>query len=120
MKAESIKRGGFSIRVGDALLTLAAIGGLACIVLVLLALFFHITLIMFKTGSMGPTIPAGSLAIVREIPASEIRVGDVVTVDRSQALSITHRVVSIAQDSGSDVSRCAGTQTLLMTRSPML
>lgn len=104
MKAESIKRGGFSIRVGDALLTLAAIGGLACIVLVLLALFFHITLIMFKTGSMGPTIPAGSLAIVREIPASEIRVGDVVTVDRPQALSITHRVVSIAQDSGSDMS----------------
>lgn len=104
MDAGSTKRGGFSRRAGDALLTVAAIGGLACVVLVLLAFFFHITLIMFKTGSMGPTIPAGSLAIVQQIPASEVKVGDVVTVDRPQALPITHRVRSIAPAAGNDVS----------------
>lgn len=84
--------GGF---LSGALLNLAALGGLICLVLVVLAFVFNATLIMFKTGSMGPTIPAGSLALVREIPAHEIRVGDVVTVDRPAALPITHRVTSV-------------------------
>lgn len=80
--------------VGEVLLTLAAIGGVVCIALVALAAFFDITLIMFKTGSMTPTIPAGSLAVVREVPASEVGVGDVVTVDRPGELPVTHRIVS--------------------------
>ncbi len=58
--------------------------------------FFNVTLMMFKTGSMSPTIPAGSVALVREIPASEIQVGDVVTVARPDALPVTHRVTSVA------------------------
>jgi signal peptidase len=44
---------------------------------------------------MSPTIPAGSVAVVQRIPASEIEVGDVVTVDREGELPITHRVTSI-------------------------
>lgn len=82
--------------LGQALLNVAALGGLVCIVLVILAFFFNITLIMFKTGSMSPTIPAGSLAVVREIPASDIRVGDVLTVNREGKLPVTHRVTSIS------------------------
>ena len=82
-------------RLADAALTLAAIGGVICIAAVIAATFFDITLIMFKTGSMSPTIPTGSLAIVREIPASEAAVGDVVTVDRPNLLPITHRVTSV-------------------------
>lgn len=85
--------------ISSALLNVAAVGGVLCIVLVALAFFFNITLIMFKTGSMGPTIPAGSVAIVREIAANEAKVGDVVTVDRPGALPITHRVVAVAEDS---------------------
>ncbi len=45
---------------------------------------------------MEPTIPTGSLAVVHEIPASEIAVGDIVTVDRPGQLPITHRVTSVA------------------------
>ena len=82
-------------RVGNALLWVASIAGVACIALVLLSTLFHVTLIMFKTGSMSPTIPTGSLAVVREIPASEIKIGDVVTVDRDGALPVTHRVTSV-------------------------
>lgn len=82
--------------LGDALLWLAAIGGVICIVVVVAAVVFHITLIMFKTGSMAPTIPTGSLAVVHEIPASQIEVGDVVTVDRDGQLPVTHRVTSVA------------------------
>jgi signal peptidase len=83
-------------RAGDALLTLAAIGGVICIIAVVAAVGFHVTLIMFKTGSMAPTIPSGSLALVHEIPSVEAKVGDVVTIDRSGLLPITHRITSIA------------------------
>ncbi|KJQ54123.1 signal peptidase I [Microbacterium sp. SA39] len=80
--------------VGDMLLWIAAVGGVICIVLVVLALTAQITLIMFRTGSMSPTIPAGSVAVVQRIPASEIAIGDVVTVDRAGELPVTHRVTS--------------------------
>ena len=88
--------------LGSWLLTALAIGGVVCIVLVGLAFSFNVTLMMFKTGSMSPTIPAGSVALVREIPASEIQVGDVVTVARPNALPVTHRVTSVSPGSASD------------------
>ena len=81
--------------IGDALLWVASIGGVICILLVIAAVFFNITLIMFKTGSMEPTIPTGSLAVVHKIAAAEIAVGDIVTVDRPGQLPVTHRVTSI-------------------------
>ena len=94
-RARPTKRSG-AWRLADAALTLAAIGGVLCIAAVVAATFFDITLIMFKTGSMSPTIPAGSVAVVREIPASEAAVGDVVTVDRTDLLPITHRKIGRA------------------------
>ncbi|MBB1033748.1 signal peptidase I [Dietzia sp. CQ4] len=80
--------------IGERLLDLLALGGVICIIAVIVAFTFNISLIMFKTGSMSPTIPTGSLAIVRAIPASEARVGDVLTIDREGQLPVTHRVVS--------------------------
>jgi signal peptidase len=82
--------------IASATLNLAALGGLICIVLVGLALVFNLTLIMFKTGSMSPGIPAGSLALVQEVPASAVRPGDIVTVDRAGTLPVTHRVTSVS------------------------
>ncbi len=90
--------------VGNALLTVAAIGGVLCIIFVVLAVVFHITLIMFKTGSMSPTIPTGSLAVVEQVAGDDIRVGDVITVDRADALPITHRVTSVTPLDGGAVS----------------
>ena len=81
--------------VGDLLLWLAAVGGAICIALAVAAWGFGITLIMFKTGSMSPTIPTGSVAVVQQVPASAVAVGDVVTVDRPGQLPVTHRVTSI-------------------------
>ncbi|WP_226531459.1 signal peptidase I [Microbacterium paraoxydans] len=88
-------RGRTGRAIGDALLWLAALAGVVCIVLVVLAFTAQITLIMFRTGSMSPTIPAGSVAVVQRIPASGIAVGDVVTVDRAGELPVTHRVTAI-------------------------
>lgn len=82
--------------LGDLLLWLAAIGGAVCILLVIAAYTMNISLIMFRTGSMEPAIPTGSVAVVQEISASEIAVGDVVTVNREGQLPVTHRVTSIS------------------------
>ncbi|MCL2515244.1 MAG: signal peptidase I [Microbacteriaceae bacterium] len=90
--------------VRNVLLNVAAVAGSICIILVVLAFAFHITLIMFRTGSMSPTIPTGSVAVVRQIPATEARVGDVVTVDRPGELPITHRVVSTTPGADGTVS----------------
>lgn len=94
------RRPRWSERLVNVVLTLGAIGGVLCIIGVILAWAFGINLIMFKTGSMSPTISTGSVAVVREIPASEIKVGDVVTVDRANLLPVTHRVREIAQGPG--------------------
>jgi signal peptidase len=87
-------------RVRAVLLTLAAVAGSICIVLVILAVTFHITLIMFRTGSMAPEIPTGSLAVVKQIPAAEAHIGQVVTVNRPGQLPITHRIISTTPVAG--------------------
>jgi signal peptidase len=90
--------------IGDVLLWVAAAAGVVCIVVVIAAVVFHVTLIMFKTGSMEPTIPTGSLAVVHEIPASQAHVGDIVTVDRPGQLPVTHRVTSVTALGGGETS----------------
>ncbi|MGF6835016.1 signal peptidase [Paenarthrobacter sp. TE4293] len=90
----------FRSRLRETVLNLAAVGGAVCILAVVCAMLFNITLVMFKTGSMSPAIPAGSLAVVRGIPAEQIAIGDVVTVDRPGKLPITHRVQSIEAADG--------------------
>lgn len=88
-------------RIEDAILSVLAVLGVVCIAATIAAFALNISLIMFKTGSMSPTIPAGSLAVVRQIPASEIRVGDVTTVSRGEGrLPVTHRVVSVTPIGG--------------------
>lgn len=83
--------------LGDLLLTVMAACGLLTLLLTVLGALFGVSLLMFRTGSMGPTIPAGAVAIAREIPASAVGVGDVVTVDRGEnLLPVTHRVVEIS------------------------
>ncbi|MGO2658589.1 signal peptidase I [Mycetocola reblochoni] len=86
----------------------AAAAGVLCIALFVAALLGGFSLVMFKTGSMAPTIPAGSLALVREAPAADIAVGDVVTVDRGEVLPVTHRVIEVVDDSGPVTFRMQG------------
>lgn len=76
-------------------LNVSAAAGALCIAWVVAALVLHLSLIMFRTGSMAPTIPAGSLALVMQVPAGEVQPGEVVTVDRPGLLPITHRVVGV-------------------------
>ncbi|WP_349828824.1 signal peptidase I [Brevibacterium litoralis] len=82
-------------KIGDAALTLLAGGGVLCIVLLIASVFLDVTLLMFRTGSMEPTISTGDVAIARQVPASEVSVGDVVSVERPGALPVTHRVIEV-------------------------
>ncbi|MGZ1492171.1 signal peptidase I [Brevibacterium sediminis] len=82
--------------LGGTVLNILAVLGVVCIVLVILSFVFNVSIIMFKTGSMSPTIPAGSASLVREIPAKDMKVGDIVTVDRGEkVLPVTHRITEI-------------------------
>jgi len=99
--SSAIRRTGRIVR--EVLLTVAALAGAACIVLTVMAFTGGYSLIMFKTGSMSPTIPAGSVALIQQVPASEIEVGDVVTVDRAGQLPITHRVTGIEPADAGDM-----------------
>lgn len=87
----------FAAVLGDVGLTIAACAGAICIALVIAGLVFKVSIILFSTGSMSPTIPAGSAALVRDVPVTEVKVGDVVTVDRPGKLPVTHRIVAIAE-----------------------
>lgn len=70
--------------------------GVASLVLLGLGVWLNMGLVMFRTGSMEPTIPAGSVALVQPIDPEQITVGDVLTVDTEEMdISVTHRVTAL-------------------------
>lgn len=90
-------------RAGDALLWAGGIAGAACAILAIAAALFGIRVMLFSTGSMEPTIPTGSAAVVAPVVAADLRIGDIATVDRGEGeLPITHRIVSIAASDSPD------------------
>jgi signal peptidase len=92
-------------RVVDVVLwTLGGVGVLSLVAAVA-AHVWGFSIILFSTGSMSPTIPAGSAALVRLLPASEFEVGDVATIERPGQLPITHRITSIAPLDGTSATR---------------
>lgn len=66
---------------------------------------FGFSFLRVATGSMEPTIPTGSLIIVRETDAEKIQVGDVIcfysTDPQIKGVPNTHRVVEVQQENGS-------------------
>ena len=79
----------------DHLLTLLALIGIAMTAVTVFAAQTGLRPLVVKSGSMEPTIHTGSMVLVREIPASEIRVGDVLAVERPDHTRVTHRVVAV-------------------------
>ncbi|NMM91766.1 signal peptidase I [Rhodococcus sp. SRB_17] len=87
-------------------LNVAAVAGLICIGATLASLLFGIKPLVFRSGSMGPEISTGALAFAKAVPATELAVGDVISVDNDQGVRITHRVVELEP---------AGANTVLAT-----
>lgn len=80
-------------RLSGLLLTCGATCGVLVIVATLVSMLFSITPLVVTSGSMGPAMPEGSVALARSVPASHVEHGDVVSVVRSDGVRVTHRVV---------------------------
>ncbi|NIL90939.1 hypothetical protein RhoFasSB10_03276 [Rhodococcus fascians] len=76
-------------------LSAGALVGLVCVLFALAAVFFGITPLIFRSGSMSPAIDTGALALSKKTPADDIQIGDIVNVTNAGGSSITHRVVDI-------------------------
>jgi signal peptidase len=85
----------------DVVLALLALAGAASIVLIAAMLIFNVSPSLVLTGSMEPTIKTGAVIISEPQPASQIQIGDVVTVPRTNGEGmITHRVIDTQQTNG--------------------
>lgn len=85
-------------------LTVGAISGLVCIGIALAAAIFGITPLVFRSGSMSPVIDTGALAFAKGTPATELEVGDVVSVTNASGDRVTHRIESIEAVTGNSAT----------------
>jgi signal peptidase I len=82
-------------RVADTALSVGAVLGLAALLLVALGAWSGVRPLVFRSGSMAPTIDTGALALAHRVAATDLRVGDVVSVRTGSGARVTHRVVGI-------------------------
>lgn len=76
-------------------LTLGAVFGVAVAGITVVAARSGMQPLVVRSGSMEPTIETGSMILVKRIDAAEIRVGDVLAVERPDRTRVTHRVVAV-------------------------
>ena len=57
-------------------------------------------LVIIAGPSMAPTIPLGAVVIERDPGSRAVSVGDVVTIEQPNGVSITHRVVRLGEANG--------------------
>lgn len=84
--------------VVDHLLTVLALVGLAVTGLTVFATVSGLRPLVVRSGSMEPLIRTGGMVLVERVQAGEIRVGDVVAVERPDGVRVTHRVVSLTPE----------------------
>jgi signal peptidase len=82
---------------------LATVGG-ACLVLTVAAVALGTRPLVVKTASMAPDLPVGTVALVRSRPASEARLGEIVSIVRPDGRRILHRVVAHRDAQGDRVT----------------
>lgn len=73
---------------------LAAFGA-ACLALTVGAIALGAKPVVVRTGSMAPSMPIGTVAIVKTEPATAVRPGQVVAVVRTDGRRIMHRVQQV-------------------------
>ena len=97
-----------SHRIRETVLTIGAIAGAACFAVGIATYAFGVTPLVVESGSMSPTIETGALAIARDHPAKDLRVGDIVRVKTGPNVSVTHRIVKITHRPTSATIRLKG------------
>lgn len=82
----------------EVVLTAGAVLGSLCLVVMLAGVAFGVRPLVFRSGSMAPTIQTGDLAMSRTVPASELHRGDIVSVLDASGTRVTHRLVNVAAE----------------------
>jgi signal peptidase I len=95
-------------RLHNRLLTVGAILGALCLLVALVGIVLGAKPLVFRSGSMSPTIPTGSLGISLPVGAAEIGTGDVISVENTTGVRITHRVVSTKTSGGTAIVTLRG------------
>jgi signal peptidase I len=86
----------------EVFLTVIATAGFLCLAALIAGVIFHISFVVFRTGSMEPKFPVGALSLVIETPAAALRPGDVASVMRENStVLVTHRVMEVNAVPGS-------------------
>jgi signal peptidase I len=67
-----------------------------CLVVLLAGATMGVRPLVFRSGSMAPAIDTGDLALSRTVPASDLHIGDIVSILDASGTRVTHRVVNIA------------------------
>ena len=98
MKFESYKN---KIDIGDILYVIVRAILVSLLGSVLIMMMFGYRFMIVSSGSMTPTLPVGTLIIVKPIDYDDIQVGDILTMQKG-GFHLTHRVHGKA--SGKDVN----------------
>jgi signal peptidase I len=88
-------RGSTATWLVEIALTLGAVIGVGVAGVTVMAAGSGMQPLVVRSGSMEPTIDTGSMILVKRIDAREIRVGDVLAVERPDHTRVTHRVVAV-------------------------
>ncbi|QCB52417.1 signal peptidase I [Rhodococcus sp. PAMC28707] len=70
-----------------------------CVLAAVASLTFGIKPLVFRSGSMAPAIHTGALALAKAVPADQLVLGDIVSVE-DDGTRITHRVDAIEPMAG--------------------
>lgn len=109
-------------------LTVAAVLGVVVLVGGVAVAGVRVRALVFRSGSMAPTIDTGGLGISHVEPAARIERGDIVTVNASSGVRVTHRVVGIAPAGSGrvaltlkgDANPVADSETYVVSEAPVL
>jgi len=108
VSAASVSEDGPSNPLVEVLLTVASVVGAVMLLITLFASQAGLRPLVVRSGSMEPTIKTGAMVLMREVPASDIRVGDVVSVERPDHTRVTHRVVEVKHSGSTAVLTLKG------------
>jgi signal peptidase len=82
-------------------LAILSVIGVATVLATVFCLASGLRPVIVLSGSMAPTVPAGSVVFHETTPAADLKVGDVVTVPRPATDDVvTHRITSIEAAEG--------------------
>jgi signal peptidase I len=89
-------------------LTVGAVVGTLCILAAVAAVVLDVRPLVFRSGSMSPTIGTGALAVARHVDASTLEVGQIVSVPTPSGERVTHRIQAVQHEGGSAVLQLKG------------